>query len=130
MLLVGFNLARFNFGRLIGGQSFDVLFALIRRVILPYCAILCVYGLYFRNISVTSLLMVSNFEGRFHSFLTPYWFMEALLQCTLMLVLLFRLRSVRSEEHTSELQSLMRISYAVFCLKKKKTIIIKTHYNT
>src|SRR3546814_7799474 len=30
----------------------------------------------------------------------------------------------RSEEHTSELQSLMRISYAVFCLKKKKT---KTH---
>src|SRR3546814_6474997 len=29
-------------------------------------------------------------------------------------------RSARSEEHTSELQSLMRISYAVFCLKKKK----------
>src|SRR3546814_2597502 len=32
----------------------------------------------------------------------------------------------RSEEHTSELQSLMRISYAVFCLKKKK----KNHHNT
>src|SRR3546814_6588580 len=30
------------------------------------------------------------------------------------------LPGVRSEEHTSELQSLMRISYAVFCLKKKK----------
>src|SRR3546814_10286485 len=30
---------------------------------------------------------------------------------------------LRSEEHTSELQSLMRISYAVFCLKKKKNII-------
>src|SRR3546814_8401650 len=30
-------------------------------------------------------------------------------------------RPSRSEEHTSELQSLMRISYAVFCLKKKKT---------
>src|SRR3546814_967611 len=30
-----------------------------------------------------------------------------------------RSRSTRSEEHTSELQSLMRISYAVFCLKKK-----------
>src|SRR3546814_4459714 len=30
-------------------------------------------------------------------------------------------QSIRSEEHTSELQSLMRISYAVFCLKKKKT---------
>src|SRR3546814_9809280 len=33
----------------------------------------------------------------------------------------------RSEEHTSELQSLMRISYAVFCLKTKKIII---HMNT
>src|SRR3546814_4266234 len=32
--------------------------------------------------------------------------------------------SPRSEEHTSELQSLMRISYAVFCLKKKKYIYI------
>src|SRR3546814_8703373 len=32
--------------------------------------------------------------------------------------------SDRSEEHTSELQSLMRISYAVFCLKKKKTLIL------
>src|SRR3546814_2139132 len=31
--------------------------------------------------------------------------------------------AVRSEEHTSELQSLMRISYAVFCLKKKTTLI-------
>src|SRR3546814_2128430 len=30
--------------------------------------------------------------------------------------------AIRSEEHTSELQSLMRISYAVFCLKKKKQL--------
>src|SRR3546814_2919835 len=37
---------------------------------------------------------------------------------------------VRSEEHTSELQSLMRISYAVFCLKKKRQTIKKnTHYD-
>src|SRR3546814_1811795 len=34
---------------------------------------------------------------------------------------------IRSEEHTSELQSLMRISYAVFCLKKK--ILIKNYIN-
>src|SRR3546814_7808585 len=33
----------------------------------------------------------------------------------------------RSEEHTSELQSLMRISYAVFCLKKKKKKTPPTH---
>src|SRR3546814_7444095 len=41
---------------------------------------------------------------------------EALLQSRFMLIGV----PCRSEEHTSELQSLMRISYAVFCLKKKK----------
>src|SRR3546814_4341363 len=35
----------------------------------------------------------------------------------------------RSEEHTSELQSLMRISYAVFCLKKKNKMMIQTLNN-
>src|SRR3546814_8243795 len=38
-----------------------------------------------------------------------------------------RFLSLKSEEHTSELQSLMRISYAVFCLKKKKKL---THSQT
>src|SRR3546814_3580864 len=37
-----------------------------------------------------------------------------------------RFRDRRSEEHTSELQSLMRTSYAVFCLKNKKVPLIKT----
>src|SRR3546814_2360752 len=36
---------------------------------------------------------------------------------------------VRSEEHTSELQSLMRISYAVFCLKKKQECNVKEEVN-
>src|SRR3546814_3727796 len=41
-------------------------------------------------------------------------------------VLIVEARFYRSEEHTSELQSLMRISYAVFCLKKKKKYKQKT----
>src|SRR3546814_9874424 len=46
----------------------------------------------------------------------------ALIAAVALIGLLFA--PLRSEEHTSELQSLMRISYAVFCLKKKK---IKTY---
>src|SRR3546814_7492208 len=38
--------------------------------------------------------------------------------------------AIRSEEHTSELQSLMRISYAVFCLKKKKNHAKCTYCDT
>src|SRR3546814_3205244 len=52
-------------------------------------------------------------------------------------ILCFDLVAKRSEEHPSELQSLMRISYAVFCLKKKKnntrnqhTTAIKTDHDT
>src|SRR3546814_8160376 len=37
----------------------------------------------------------------------------------------FDFRQIRSEEHTSELQSLMRISYAVFCLKTKTQILVQ-----
>src|SRR3546814_3693359 len=43
---------------------------------------------------------------------TPRAYVERLVEATI----------TRSEEHTSELQSLMRISYAVFCLKKKKKV--------
>src|SRR3546814_8051927 len=39
-------------------------------------------------------------------------------------IICFTSSGSRSEEHTSELQSLMRISYAVFCLQKKKTCLI------
>ncbi|MBK5264580.1 MAG: AMP-binding protein, partial [Alphaproteobacteria bacterium] len=95
MLLVGFNLARFNFGRLTGGQSFDVLLSVIRRIILPYCLILWAYALFYKDVSASSFLLVSNFEGRFQSFLTPYWFMEALFQCMILLALLFRMAPVR-----------------------------------
>src|SRR3546814_10708493 len=57
---------------------------------------------------------------------------ELLVWCSLVSVhsgrgpVLRRIRE-RSEEHTSELQSLMRISYAVFCLKKKNTLNTQTH---
>src|SRR3546814_5420105 len=40
------------------------------------------------------------------------------------------LELIRSEEHTSELQSLMRISYAVFCLKKKNKDIVRQNVTT
>src|SRR3546814_2125055 len=43
------------------------------------------------------------------------------VDCALLAVGADVTQQTRSEEHTSELQSLMRISYAVFCLKKKKT---------
>src|SRR3546814_1975693 len=55
---------------------------------------------------------------------------RATLRCVATLDVIAKIgMSMRSEEHTSELQSLMRISYAVFCLKKK-TVDTKITSNT
>src|SRR3546814_4271060 len=69
--------------------------------------------------------MASNFGGLIQT-VAAAWMMTALTGNAEMVALVqtsatlpMMLISLRSEEHTSELQSLMRISYAVFCLKKK-----------
>src|SRR3546814_1582938 len=54
----------------------------------------------------------------------------ALIDCQFLETPFYGARQMRSEEHTSELQSLMRTSYAVFCVKKKKnrnTVAATTH---
>src|SRR3546814_9441235 len=50
----------------------------------------------------------------------PAWFADNVVPIIIVTLVVLTLLVVRSEEHTSELQSLMRISYAVFCLQKKK----------
>src|SRR3546814_9509382 len=63
---------------------------------------------------------------RFRSNLNPDKWNRAMGEHIAMVDALAR-REGRSEEHTSELQSLMRISYAVFCLKKKTTSLISMY---
>src|SRR3546814_3373538 len=56
---------------------------------------------------------------------TPHFVVDAGHRQAAFLVYLHLVAFPRSEEHTSELQSLMRISYAVFCLKKKNILYIQ-----
>src|SRR3546814_3977304 len=65
----------------------------------------------------TMRIAIAGADGRMGRMLIESVLQSPDLQLT---VALDRSGSNRSEEHTSELQSLMRISYAVFCLKKKK----------
>lgn len=62
---------------------------------IPYIAILLSYMAYKGTIDLPSLFLVSNFSGRFGSLLEPYWFLEALFQCMLILVGIFALSPVR-----------------------------------
>src|SRR3546814_4301153 len=70
--------------------------------------------------------LIQNYRAQFHSFAirrVKSW-IEAMKSNAVADAMVC---SKRSEEHTSELQSLMRISYAVVCLKKKKKIITNVH---
>src|SRR3546814_2714738 len=59
----------------------------------------------------------ARYPAYFSGFACPHWrIVDARSLASAMRLLIYE----RSEEHTSELQSLMRISYAVFCLQKKK----------
>src|SRR3546814_6614049 len=76
---------------------------------------------------VASGLDIDQFAGRLSFFFAigMNFFME-IAKLRAARTLWYRVMTdLRSEEHTSELQSLMRISYAVFCLKKKKNITIQ-----
>src|SRR3546814_8358017 len=86
------------------------------------------------------ILVVCLFPEILRSFVSsiPFYFGGTSLLITVVVVMDFMAQlqahmtsnqSERSEEHTSELQSLMRISYAVFCLTKKKQKI-DNHLNT
>src|SRR3546814_2245729 len=79
------------------------------------------------NIEVTAFDWVPDFARGFVRDLRPRWACEEIgLDYAEHLISAINRPAdhflFRSEEHTSELQSLMRISYAVFCLKKKKYI--------
>lgn len=95
LLLSGYNLSRYQRARLIDGRGLSILSSFLLRIIVPYYAILAAYLVVRRQFDIPSLLMVSNFSGRWNSFLEPYWFLEALLQCMILFVLLFSFRGVR-----------------------------------
>src|SRR3546814_6654445 len=65
---------------------------------------------------VSQAMIIRAYRSGEASFVAPFDYLKLILA---------GLIGFRSEEHTSELQSLMRISYAVFCLKKKNTQEIK-----
>jgi hypothetical protein len=96
LILAGYNLVRYQRQRLFDANGWLVLRSFFRRIILPYYLILIAYQIYRHQFDIPSLLLVSNLFGRFHSLIEPYWFLETLLQCMLLMVGLFAVPPVRA----------------------------------
>src|SRR3546814_3995267 len=87
------------------------------------------HGTAFVGVEPAAVIDIGANKGQFCSFARARWPHAKLIAFEPLAGTAGRFRAIfgdsadlSSEEHTSELQSLMRISYAVFCLKKKKTI--------
>lgn len=81
LMLSGYYLSRHQRARLIEGGGWPLLGSFLVRIIAPYYALMLTWMAVKRDWDLPSLLLVSAFRGRFHSLLEPYWFLETLLQC-------------------------------------------------
>src|SRR3546814_2435845 len=79
---------------------------------------LILFALFFLMPPIYMLITSLKSSGEIAAARNPWWVFEPTL-------INYQALLGRSEEHTSELQSLMRISYAVFCLKKQTQMIIR-----
>lgn len=95
MILAGFTLARFHHARVPENGLVPVFVNFLKRVMLPYYLILIVYGTLNKSVTWPSWLLISNFYGRFSSFLTPFWFIEALFYCMAFMALLAAIKPIR-----------------------------------
>lgn len=95
LLLFGLNFKRYSGGTLGERISFTPLRNFFVRVVLPYYVLLLAFDALTRQIDIPSLLLVSNYVGRFGTLVEPYWFIEVLAQLIVFLTLLFAIPPVR-----------------------------------
>ncbi|WP_312162781.1 AMP-binding protein [Phenylobacterium sp.] len=95
LLLSGYNFSRYQGSRLNEGGGGGMLATFFQRIMAPYYVILCLYLAAERTFDLPSLLLISNFFGRFGSFLEPYWFLEVLFQCMVIFAVLLAIGPVR-----------------------------------
>lgn len=89
LVISGFNMARFQSKKLFEGFFVRIIFRFCRKIILPYYLIIILYQIWKKEIDWHSLLLISNYFGRFGNFLEPFWFIEALLQILIIFTGLF-----------------------------------------
>ncbi len=112
LLISGFNIARFQSKKLFEGLSLQIVIRFFRKIIIPYYFVIICYQLWKQQFDLHTLLLISNYYGRFGSFLEPYWFIEALLQILIIFTALFTIPPFRK---LTEKQPLI-IGLVLLCL--------------
>jgi acyl-CoA synthetase (AMP-forming)/AMP-acid ligase II len=95
LLLFGLNFRRYSGRSLSDRVSLTPLRNFFVRVVLPYYALLLAFDALTKQADLASLLLVSNFTGRFGTLMEPYWFIEVVAQLLVLMTLLFAIPPVR-----------------------------------
>lgn len=95
LMIAGMNFARFQSAALFAGDVFKPLNSLLKNLLIPYLLISVAYQLVSRDLSLSVLLLVSNFFSPHAPSIFPVWFIQVLAQCILLMTGLLALQPVR-----------------------------------
>ncbi len=95
LILSGYNLNRYQKNSLSTRFSWNIMTSFLRRIIFPYYVLMCAFFAFNRDFDLPSLLLVSNYLGRFGTIMEPFWFLEALAQAFAVVSLLSLAPAVR-----------------------------------
>lgn len=95
IFLAGYNLVRFQRERLFSSRALEIVRNFFLNFMVPYLGLMLIYFGLKGELDIASLLLVSNYIGRFRTVLEPYWFLEALFQCLLLTAMFFWLPPIR-----------------------------------
>ncbi len=117
MLLAGYSMARFQSSRLLDGQRIAVVRDYFVRVMMPYLAILLAYSVFRKPVSLKNFLLIGNYFPSPGGFLTPFSFLEALLQLYLLASLVFLVPAVRAAGRDDPFRLGLWFVAAGYCVK-------------
>jgi len=95
LLLFGFNQARFQRIALLSAQRWGLLWTWFIRILIPYYVLCAIYFVYHKNIDISYLLLTGNYFVEKGTLITPLWFIQAIAQSTLFILILFSVPAAR-----------------------------------
>ncbi len=95
IFLVGYNFARFKSQDIINNNIWQPLWSYIRLVLIPYYLLAAVYLIWNRSFEIDVLLLYANLVEAKITVIFPFWFVQVLVQCLLLIALLFSIPAMR-----------------------------------
>src|SRR5690606_23802390 len=96
-MLVGSNFARFQLGELSRGHPWNVIARYAWKILIPYYILAVVFWLWTGNLDPSIFFMYQNMVGVHWTIAFPFWFVQVIMQCLLIVAIMFSIPVLRSK---------------------------------